>query len=174
MLFGKMTTGDMRSSQESQHWDTVIVMFEDSMLEIRAIFCIYLSIYKYLSIYLSIYLWIFLSLAAWTRFCLPFWPLTDLPSGSAVSSMVLLKPLVLELAYSFRLYTLEPDPSLLSQRKQSVRQSNKWIGHIFIFLICICVWIPVRAHTIHPVGSEANERPRRLQTLFFGGDEMVE
>ena len=38
MLFGKMTTGDMRSSQESQHWDTVIVMFEDSMLEIRAIF----------------------------------------------------------------------------------------------------------------------------------------
>ena len=135
MLFGKMTTGDMRSSQESQHWDTVIVMFEDSMLEIRAFFCIYLSIYKYLSIYLSIYL------AAWTRFCLPCWPLTDLPSGSAVSSMVLLKPLVLELAYSFRLYTLEPDPSLLSQRKQNVRQSNKWIGHIVIFLICIYVYV---------------------------------
>ena len=37
--------------------------------------------------------------------------------------------------------------------------------------ICIrvCVWIPVRGHQIQQVGSETNENPRRLNTLFGGG-----
>ena len=33
--------------------------------------------------------------------------------------------------------------------------------------------IPVPVHRIHPVGTEANESPRQLNTLF-GGDGIVE
>ena len=44
----------------------------------------------------------------------------------------------------------------------------------FIHMHYMCVWIPMRVHKIHPVGSEANEIPRRLNSLFWGEDEMVE
>ena len=39
----------------------------------------------------------------------------------------------------------------------------------------MCVGIPICVHKkIHPVGSEENESPRRLNILFWGGVEIIQ
>ena len=45
------------------------------------------------------------------------------------------------------------------------RRNNIPDSYMYIY---VCVWIPIQEHKIHPVGSETNGSPRRLNILFWG------